>query len=138
MQAIQALPEAERMVTTLHYLGGYSHAEVAAFLEVRPTDVNNRLHAARGRLRERMLHIIDETLKSHALPAGFAERVVRLVASDTDLKGARKHLGNGFCGGRRPEMFASIESARRENIYIVGEEGETTSAGWFDGVLRPT
>jgi RNA polymerase sigma factor (sigma-70 family) len=63
LAAIRALPEHERMTTALYYLGDYSTAEIAAFLEVPLTTVKKRLHDARHRLRERMLDMARDTLK---------------------------------------------------------------------------
>lgn len=61
-RAVRALPESERDVVALFYLGGYAQTEIARFLEVPPTTVNNRLHAARGRLRRSMLAMVEEDL----------------------------------------------------------------------------
>ncbi len=63
LAAIMALPEHERMTTALYYLGDYSTAEIASFLEVPLTTVKKRLHDARQRLRERMLDMTRDTLK---------------------------------------------------------------------------
>jgi hypothetical protein len=41
--------------------------------------VNNRLHAARSRLKERMLTMVAETFQAHGLPDDFANRIGRLV-----------------------------------------------------------
>jgi RNA polymerase sigma factor (sigma-70 family) len=46
LAAVRSLPEAERTVTTLFYIDGYSHSDIAEFLEVPVTTVNNRLHAS--------------------------------------------------------------------------------------------
>ncbi|MDQ3701290.1 MAG: GNAT family N-acetyltransferase [Chloroflexota bacterium] len=62
-RAVRMLPESERDVVALFYLGGYAQMEVARFLEVPPTTVNNRLHAARGRLRRSMLAMVREDLQ---------------------------------------------------------------------------
>lgn len=60
--AIQALPEPQRMVTTLFYISDYSQSEIAAFLEVPVTTVKKRLYDARQNLRERMLEMVRESL----------------------------------------------------------------------------
>ncbi len=52
--AMATLPEAQREVAALYYVRDYSQHEIAAFLDVPVTTVNNRLHAARTRLRERL------------------------------------------------------------------------------------
>lgn len=62
LAAIQALPEHERMVTALFYIGDYAQNEIAAFLEVPVTTVKKRLFSAREKLRERMLDMVRDTL----------------------------------------------------------------------------
>ena len=52
LAAVAGLPKRERAVATLFYLNGYSRRTIAEFLEVPVTTVDNRLHAARKRLRE--------------------------------------------------------------------------------------
>lgn len=47
---IEALPEHERVVVALHYLGDCPQADVARFLELPLTTVKKRLHVARKRL----------------------------------------------------------------------------------------
>lgn len=54
LAAIRALPEPQREAAMLFYIKDYSQREIAAFLEVPVTTVNNRLHAARKSLRERL------------------------------------------------------------------------------------
>lgn len=54
LAAIRSLPEPQREVAMLFYIKDYSHREIAAFLELPATTVNNRLHAARKALRGRL------------------------------------------------------------------------------------
>ena len=49
--AIGRLPEPERVVTTLFYMGGHSQREIGAFVGVPVATVKNRLRAGRARLR---------------------------------------------------------------------------------------
>jgi RNA polymerase sigma factor (sigma-70 family) len=51
LAAVAGLPRRERTVATLFYVNGYSRRTIAEFLEVPVTTVDNRLHAARRRLR---------------------------------------------------------------------------------------
>jgi len=51
MERVRALPARLREVVALHYLGGCTHQETAAFLGVPATTVNNRLHVARRLLK---------------------------------------------------------------------------------------
>jgi len=52
LRAIKALPDNERLVTTLFYVDGYTQADIGQFLEVPVSTVNKRLYTARQRLKE--------------------------------------------------------------------------------------
>ena len=49
--AINALPDNERLVTTLFYVDGYTQADIGEFLDVPVSTVNKRLYTARQRLK---------------------------------------------------------------------------------------
>jgi RNA polymerase sigma factor (sigma-70 family) len=66
MAAVRALPDEQRPVTTLYYVNGYSQREIAEFLELPVTTVNNRLHASRKRLREERTAMVGDTLRANA------------------------------------------------------------------------
>lgn len=51
-EAIRALPDTERAVTSLFYFGGCAVREIATFLEVPEATVRTRLYRARQRLRK--------------------------------------------------------------------------------------
>jgi len=76
MQAVRSLPEGQREATTLFYIDGYSQDEIADFLEVPVTTVKKRLYDSRRKLKERMMHMVETTLKNNALPENFAERIL--------------------------------------------------------------
>ena len=61
--SIKALPEGERMVTTLFYVDGYSQKEISEFLEVPLTTVAKRLYSARDRLQENMFRVFRNNLE---------------------------------------------------------------------------
>ena len=52
LEAVQALPAADRAVVHLHYYEGYKTAEIAAMTGQREGTVRSRLSRARARLRE--------------------------------------------------------------------------------------
>jgi len=79
LTAIRSLPENERTVTTLFHIDGYSQKDIADFLEVPVTTVDGRLRTSRRKLKERMLSMVDETLKSHGLPERFADVVAQMT-----------------------------------------------------------
>ena len=76
---LEQLPESERTVVTLHYLGEMTCKAISEFLGVSPNTVKSRLQRARNRLREQE-DMIRETLGSIQLPANFTENIMRQVA----------------------------------------------------------
>jgi len=80
LSAIRALPDAERTVTTLYYIDGYSHKDIAEFLEAPETTVNNRLHASRKRLKERMVTMVADELRDARPGPDFREKVLQEIA----------------------------------------------------------
>jgi RNA polymerase sigma factor (sigma-70 family) len=81
--AIAALPAPERLATALYYIADYSQAEVADFLGVPVTTVKKRLFAARRRLRERMLGMLEDALRGQrpSQEGRFADTVQILAAA---------------------------------------------------------
>jgi RNA polymerase sigma factor (sigma-70 family) len=79
LAAIAALPDALREPATLFFVHDCSHQDIATFLNLPLATVNNRLHAARSRLKERMLTMVTDTLRKHQLPDDFANRIGRLI-----------------------------------------------------------
>jgi len=63
LQAIQSLPDHERLVTTLYYINDYPVADIAAFLELPVTTIKKRLHSARQRLKERIMDLVPDALQ---------------------------------------------------------------------------
>jgi len=126
LAAVRALPEKLRLTTTLFYINGYTINEVAEFLEVPAGTIKRRLHDSRKRLKESMMKdkkmieiMVGGTLKSFPLPGDFAEVVVRIVASDEDLKQLNKFMG----------PTESVADAQRGGLFVVEEEGKVESAG---------
>ncbi|HKP84404.1 MAG TPA: GNAT family N-acetyltransferase [Pyrinomonadaceae bacterium] len=62
-RAINALPENERLVTTLFYVDGYTQADIGEFLEVPVTTVNKRLYSARQRLKGSVVELFKSDLQ---------------------------------------------------------------------------
>ncbi len=79
LSRVSSLPRDLREVTILHYFGQRSHREIAAFLDLPATTVNNRLHAARQKLREELLEMAREQYGRRGLPEDFPQRVGRVV-----------------------------------------------------------
>jgi RNA polymerase sigma factor (sigma-70 family) len=80
MASINSLPSHERAAVSLFYIDGYSMTEVGQFLDVPAATVKSRLHSARQRLKEKMMGMVRNTLKSHAPGRELNERVRRVLA----------------------------------------------------------
>ena len=76
---LEKLPESERTVATLYYLGEMTSKAISEFLGVSPNTIRSRLQRARNRLKEQE-DMIRETLGSVLLPANFTENIIRQVA----------------------------------------------------------
>ncbi len=79
------LPESERTVVTLYYLGEMTSKEIGKFLGVSVKTVHSRLHRARKRLQEKDELLVSEVLGGVQLPTNFIENITRQVA---DMKPA--------------------------------------------------
>ena len=76
---LQKLPESERTVMTLHYLGEMTIKTISEFLGVSPNTVKSRLSRARNRLRKEE-DMIQQNLGSFQLPANLTETIMREVS----------------------------------------------------------
>ena len=87
------LPESERTVVTLYYLGEMTAKEIGKFLGVSVNTIKSRLHRARKRLQENET-LVRETLNGVQLPDNLIENVMRHVAdlNPTPVPPAKKPL----------------------------------------------
>ena len=79
LYAIGRLTKTQRETTTLFYVNGYSVEQVAAMQEAPVGTVKRRLHGARQRLKEEMMHMVENVLKSEAPKDDFAEQVFAIL-----------------------------------------------------------
>ena len=74
------LPESERTVVTLYYLGKMTTKEISKFLGVSVNTITSRLQRARKRLQEQQEVLIQEVLGGVQIPASLGENVMRQIA----------------------------------------------------------
>ncbi|HEU5196680.1 MAG TPA: sigma-70 family RNA polymerase sigma factor [Methylomirabilota bacterium] len=113
LAAVEALPAALREVTFLHYVHERSHEQIATFLGLPATTVNNRLHAARAQLKRRLLTMVKDTLHEHRLPEDFPARVGRIVAADGPVVEAR------FEGAEPPEVHTALALEGGGALHVI-------------------
>jgi RNA polymerase sigma factor (sigma-70 family) len=92
--AIASLPEHQRVVVTLFYISAYPVIDISRFLDIPVATVKTRLHAARRRLHERMLVMIEDTLPNQrpSKDSVFTERVMTLTFRPMDEAHARMFM----------------------------------------------
>ena len=76
LKAIHTLPDEQRIATALFYINGYSQKDIAKFLEVPVTTVKKRLSDSRNRLKERMMDMVEETLKENIPDERFSQKII--------------------------------------------------------------
>ena len=83
-ELLQKLPESERTVMTLHYLGEMTIKAISEFLGVSQNTVKSRLSRARNRLRNEE-DVIQQHLGSFQLPEQLTENILREAARITPI-----------------------------------------------------
>ena len=77
---LEKLPESERTVMTLYYLGEMTAKEIGKFLGVSVNTVTSRLQRARERLQQDEELLVQEMLGSVQLSESLTQNIVRKVA----------------------------------------------------------
>ena len=81
-ELLQKLPESERTVMTLHYLGEMTIKTISQFLGVSPNTVKSRLSRARNRLKKEEI-MIRQNLASFQLSNTMTENIMQEVSRIT-------------------------------------------------------
>jgi RNA polymerase sigma factor (sigma-70 family) len=132
LQAINALPDNERLVTTLFYVDGYTQADIGEFLEVPVSTVNKRLYSARQRLKGSVVELfrVDLQQQRPSRNARFTQEVnTKLrpyhdpdwstVSAIASARAGNDAPGYAFWAKRR-QNFDEAKYFRRE--YVVENE----------------
>ena len=80
---LQKLPESERTVMTLYYLGEMTTKEIGNFLGVSANTVTSRLQRARKRLQKHQELLVQEVLSGVQISANLSQNIMRQI---TDIK----------------------------------------------------
>lgn len=124
-QAVAALPEGERAVVLLFYMGERSLEQTAAFLQLPVTTVKKRLQRARARLKERMIEMVEDTLRENAPGrdtrfvevANLLRQITEQLEQDTWVVAAYlAHFGQGEGWGPEDDAWSSL------NVHVVVDD----------------
>ena len=77
---LEILPESERTVITLYYLGEMTSQEISKFLGVSVNTIKSRLHRARNRLKTEDELLLNENLGSLQLSTDLTENILKQIA----------------------------------------------------------
>lgn len=128
LTAVQALPEHERTVITLFYISQLSQKEIADFLELSAATVNNRLHAARKRLKKELAAVARTHLRNQrpsrnaVFAAGIQEHLTLLTEEDTEMSKELDFIADllgGFLAKEDPQSVAKILSRLDTTLKVV-------------------
>ncbi len=127
-EALARLRESERLALTLHYVNGYSHAEIAGFLGVRPEAVKTRLARARAHLRTEVMAMVEDTFREKSLDESFRRDVIGMVRElELDLrKGMPSELPQlaEMVKENWQGMFAEVRRELPEQLKVRAAAGE--------------
>lgn len=135
LAAIQGLPKPERTVTTLFYINGYTQKDIAGFLNVPEATVNNRLHKARNRLKERMMDMVEKTLKQNAPTEDFSKRILEkmdaFAGTWSEENGILNAMGGGGSGFGAPWNEAITKQSWPGDALCIEFDAASYSSWWF-------
>ncbi len=77
--ALEELPESQRTVLTLHYLGGMKCEEIARFMGTSRGAILDRLYRARLQLKKELIPMMRQTLGAFQLPPTFTTRIMNRI-----------------------------------------------------------
>ena len=127
LDAITALPENERIVTALFYINGYSHNDIAVFLDVPVSTIKSRLHTSRDRLKENMMAMVGDYLHENAPDEEFTSRVLENIPKLG--WGTRKECT--YCGAL--EAALTLTDHPFDYPTIMGVTGLAFRTRWYQG-----
>lgn len=81
-RALVQVSDQSREVLSLHYIGGYSYAEIAALCDVPTNLVRSRLHEGRTQLKTRLLEVVAKLCQCAQNPEHAAQCVLERCGSE--------------------------------------------------------
>ncbi|MGE5578769.1 MAG: sigma-70 family RNA polymerase sigma factor [Bacillota bacterium] len=131
--AMDTLGDEQRTVLILHYISGYSHVEIASFLGLTATTVNNRLHSARAALKKELLSMVEDKVRNLGASGdkSLARRVIEDVMRLTYEPSGGRGMFTPFCGAVLAVMKRL--GVRTDYDFIAATSGAAFRMVWKDG-----
>jgi RNA polymerase sigma factor (sigma-70 family) len=155
LTAIRRLPENQRWATQLFYIDGYSRKEIAEFLKVPVTTVNNWLYASRKWLKdtlspdligERMFEMVRDKLQErrlanaerlfNAIEVGEIDSVKELLKFDPTLTYVKYNRGTHWKEEAiidETPLHAAADYGEKELVNLLLANGAQINAKRSDG-----
>ena len=99
VELLGELPERQRVVAALYYLQDHSQADVAEFLDLSVSTVNNRLREARAFLRTKGAHLMNEIQLATPNLSATIGKVLRGEGHTVDMQ---------MQGEERPDLLTAV------------------------------
>ncbi|MBI3947321.1 MAG: RNA polymerase sigma factor [Armatimonadetes bacterium] len=138
-EALGRLSAPTRLTVTLALINGYSHEEIAGFLEVPVDTVRSRLKNARKRLREEMVGMVSDVLSEGKPDPDFARRVVeealrRGAEAQYAFRRdeAKQHFDAALVAAEK--LAPDLETRRLEMQALQGKARAIGNRAWQEGV----
>ncbi len=124
---IVLLPDAQREVVILFYIGECSHREVAQFLGVPVSTVKKRLYDARQKLKRRLLTMLQDDLNSErpSNNPNFALNVRRFTAEFSESVSSGESLVRSLLNAANKQSDADFAAAIRQIQRDVSGDGKS-------------
>ena len=129
-EAVEALPETLREVTLLRYIGDYSPAEIAGFMDLKAGTVRKRLYEARNKLQPRLLRVLSQDLNHYAPSTDdtFGDRVMKWIRPD--FSNEQGHFMDGQPDKVWDMLLASAEGDLVRVGQLLNEDSGLANCNW--------
>jgi RNA polymerase sigma factor (sigma-70 family) len=131
-RAIQSLPEGQRAVITLFYMGEHSHQDIAEFLDLPVTTVKSRLHQGRRQLKGEMLAMVNNDLsesrpsQSDAFVSRVNESIAKALPSVTPDTGREMFYAEHPVYSLQNSFLVWAIEAKASELRFLPERGQVT------------
>ena len=141
--ALDALPEAQRTVTLLHYMNDFRQHEIAAFLDIPLGTVKSRLYHARKQMKERLMDLNDIPTQRPSRDSQFTEKVMRLfdaaksgdsavvnslLDQDSRLAKASGYVRTSLWGSDAQALHVAVMHGRKDIVDLLLAHGADINA----------
>ena len=134
-RGLQELSDRNRLVISLHFLGGMSHKEIARFLDVPVTTIEGRMHRAKKQLRGTIMGMIENSLQDERLSDDFVRKALEAAlkrAKEAQQQWSREEFVHSCQEALTAAAKLDDAKAQVELYSMLGDAGST----WLGGPAK--